>query len=728
MTSNPFAPANVPIAREIRLRMIRTIIVGLMVFSLLFIAGALLAFHEILTRSLTFGVGVVVVGVAALVLLNKGYEQLPSILVVTFLWLITFVGALTNGGLHAPIYMGSLIVILTGWALGGKLGGQIAIIACLISSGILYLAEINGMLSEREEYTPLTLFAIYIFFLAVVFLFQRAQEAILTDALTRARNSDEQYRSLLENIPVITYINDLSGSALTIYVSPQVEGLVGYSQRELMEDPLMWTKLIPSEDLPSVTAEVLRTTETGEPFNMDYRLITKSGTTIWVRDEARLVHDLDGKPQYWLGAWTDITNRKTAEQVREETVGDLTARTMQLMTASEVSSAAASILELNELLPKVVELIRAHFDYYYVCIFLADSKNEKAVLRAATGEVGETLLAAGHALPIGNSSMIGWSIANDQARIALDVGKEAVRFVNPLLPLTRSEIALPLRARGMVIGAMGIQSAKEAAFTEWDINALQTMADQVAIAIHTARLFDERTSLLREMETKNAELEQFTYTVSHDLKSPLVTIRGYLGYLRSDAEKGDMTRFDRDLERVVKSTQTMQKLLQDLLELSRVGRVINPIEKISFGELAEETVNLIMSPGQQKKIPVYLQHPFPDVRADKTRMIGVLQNLIANAIKFMGKQESPHVIIGTSGVDKNGYPIFFVQDNGIGIDPQYHELVFGLFNRLDSSTTGTGIGLALVKRIIETHGGRVWVESEGHNHGCTFYFSLPPAG
>ncbi|MBN8579619.1 MAG: PAS domain S-box protein [Anaerolineae bacterium] len=727
MTSNPFAPANVPIAREIRLRMIRTIIVGLMVFSLLFISGALLAFHEILTRSLTFGVGVVVVGVAALVLLNKGYEQLPSILVVTFLWLITFVGALTNGGLHAPIYMGSLIVILTGWALGGKLGGQIAIIACLISSGILYLAEINGMLSEREEYTPLTLFAIYIFFLAVVFLFQRAQEAILTDALTRARNSDEQYRSLLENIPVITYINDLSGSALTIYVSPQVEGLVGYSQRELMEDPLMWTKLIPSEDLPSVTAEVLRTTETGEPFNMDYRLIAKSGDTIWVRDEARLVHDLDGKPQYWLGAWTDITNRKTAEQFREETVGDLTARTMQLMTASEVSSAAASILELNELLPKVVELIRAHFDYYYVCIFLADSKNEKAVLRAATGEVGETLLAAGHALPIGNSSMIGWSIANDQARIALDVGKEAVRFVNPLLPLTRSEIALPLRARGMVIGAMGIQSAKEAAFTEWDINALQTMADQVAIAIHTARLFDERTSLLREMETKNAELEQFTYTVSHDLKSPLVTIRGYLGYLRSDAEKGDMTRFDRDLERVVKSTQTMQKLLQDLLELSRVGRVINPIEKISFGELAEETVNLIMSPGQQKKIPVYLQYPFPDVRADKTRMIGVLQNLIANAIKFMGKQESPHVIIGASGMDKNGYPIFFVQDNGIGIDPQYHELVFGLFNRLDSSTTGTGIGLALVKRIIETHGGRVWVESEGHNHGCTFYFSLPPA-
>jgi two-component system sensor kinase FixL len=168
--------------------------------------------------------------------------------------------------------------------------------------------------------------------------------------------------------------------------------------------------------------------------------------------------------------------------------------------------------------------------------------------------------------------------------------------------------------------------------------------------------------------------------------------------------------------------------LQDLLELSRVGKTINPTDNLSFGQLAEETIHLIMSPGQQKKIPVELQHPFPDVRADKNRMIGVLQNLIANAIKFMGKQEAPRITIGTNGWDeKNGFPIFFVRDNGIGIDPQYHELVFGLFNRLDSSSAGTGIGLALVKRIIENHGGRVWVESDGKNRGSTFYFSLPPA-
>jgi PAS domain S-box-containing protein len=728
MNSNPFNPVGVNINREIRSRMIRTIIIGLMFASALFVIGALIGFREILTRSLVFGLGVVLVGAVALILLHKGYERLPTFMVVTFLWLITFVGAWTAGGLHAPIFMGSLVVIVVGWALGGKRGGQIALIACLGSSSILYFAETNGMLPPRQEYSPLALFAITLFFIIAIFVFQRAQEMIVSDALARARKSDEQYRSLLENIPVITYINGLEASAPTLYVSPQVERLIGYSQRELMEDPLLWQKIIPAEDQSVVNTEVIRTTETGEPFNMDYRLITKGGDTIWVRDEAQLARDSEGKELYWLGVWTDITNRKLAEHIREEVVGDLTARTTQLLTASEVSSAAASLLELNELLPKVVELIRDHFDYYYVSIFLADSQNELAILRAATGKVGETLLAAGQTLPVGNSSMIGWCIANNQARIALDVGKEAVRFKNPLLPLTRSEIALPLRTRGRVIGAMGIQSERAEAFTEWDIQALQTMADQVANAIHTARLFDERSDLLKEMEEKNAELERFTYTVSHDLRSPLVTIRGYLGYLRRDAEKGDMIRFDHDLERVIRSTETMQELLQDLLELSRVGKTINPTENLSFGELAEETIHLIMSPDQQKKIPVELQHPFPNVRADKTRMIGVLQNLIANAIKFMGKQESPRIMIGTSGRDeKNGFPIFFVRDNGIGIDPQYHELVFGLFNRLDSSSAGTGIGLALVKRIIDIHGGRVWVESEGKNQGSTFYFSLPPA-
>src|SRR5690349_12852399 len=203
-------------------------------------------------------------------------------------------------------------------------------------------------------------------------------------------------------------------------------------------------------------------------------------------------------------------------------------------------------------------------------------------MRAATGEMGRQMLAIQHSLPIGNSSMVGWCVHNNQARIALDVGKDAVRFKNTFLPLTRSELALPLRSRGRVIGAMTIQSQLEAAFSESDITALQTMTDQVSNAIETARLFNDRISLIRELEAKNAELEQFTYTVSHDLKSPLVTIRGFLGYLSDSARKGDFTRFDLDLGRVVSATVTMQALLNDLLSLSKVGRTVDTTEDVAL--------------------------------------------------------------------------------------------------------------------------------------------------
>jgi signal transduction histidine kinase len=115
----------------------------------------------------------------------------------------------------------------------------------------------------------------------------------------------------------------------------------------------------------------------------------------------------------------------------------------------------------------------------------------------------------------------------------------------------------------------------------------------------------------------------------------------------------------------------------------------------------------------------------PTVYGDRARLVEVVQNLVDNACKFMGDQPAPRIEIGTSGTDTEGNPIFFVRDNGIGIEPQYHERVFGLFNKLDAQSEGTGVGLALVKRIIEVHGGRIWIESEGAGRGATMCFTLP---
>jgi GAF domain-containing protein/DNA-binding response OmpR family regulator len=179
-------------------------------------------------------------------------------------------------------------------------------------------------------------------------------------------------------------------------------------------------------------------------------------------------------------------------------VEETSRRATQLGTAAEVSSAASSILSLDELLPQAAELIRRRFDYYYVGIFLVDASGRWSVLRAGTGEAGRQMREDGHRLEVGGSSMIGQCAALGEARIAFDVGSEAVRFENPLLPATRSEMALPLMSRGHVIGAMSIQSARSAAFSEEDITVLQTMADQLANAIENARLFSETQESLEE--------------------------------------------------------------------------------------------------------------------------------------------------------------------------------------------------------------------------------------
>ncbi|HEX2997180.1 MAG TPA: PAS domain S-box protein, partial [Anaerolineales bacterium] len=232
----------------------------------------------------------------------------------------------------------------------------------------------------------------------------------------------------------------------------------------------------------------------------------------------------------------------------------------------------------------------------------------------------------------------------------------------------------------------------------------------------------ERERLIAELESKNAELERFTYTVSHDLKAPLITIRGFLGFVEQDAKAGNLERMKTDMQRISAATDKMQRLLDELLELSRVGRLINPPVNIAFGDLIRDALKLVEGRLRGKNVEIKIQDNLPVVFGDFQRLLEVLQNLIDNAVKFIGTQSKPIIEIGTQG-EENRMPVFFVRDNGIGIAPEHHERVFGLFNKLNLGIEGTGVGLAIVKRIIEVHGGRIWVESE-EGKGATFYFTL----
>jgi light-regulated signal transduction histidine kinase (bacteriophytochrome) len=228
----------------------------------------------------------------------------------------------------------------------------------------------------------------------------------------------------------------------------------------------------------------------------------------------------------------------------------------------------------------------------------------------------------------------------------------------------------------------------------------------------------ERTA---ELEARNTEMERFTYTVSHDLRSPLVTIQGFNGFLKQDIGNGDNEKVKDDLRLIEQAVTKMDLLLSETLELSRIGRVANPPEDVPFEEIAQEallqTSQMIKSAGMD----VLVANNLPVVYADRMRMVEAMVNLIENSLKYRGEQQHPRIDIGYRTEDRE--TVFFVRDNGMGIDPSQQEKVFELFYKVNNRSEGTGAGLAIVKRIIDVQGGRIWIESE-LGKGTTVCFTL----
>jgi len=321
------------------------------------------------------------------------------------------------------------------------------------------------------------------------------ENARLFTERTRAEEAlaREQYlmQALMDNAPDYIYFKDRESRFIRLSKAhAQSFGLSDPAQAVGKTDFDFFTE----EHARPAYEDEQRIIQTGQPMmDMEEKETRPDRPDAWVSTTKMPLRDQDGNIIGTFGLSRDVSDRKRAEL-------DLKRRALQLQTAAQVSRATSSILNLDELLPQAVELIRDRFNLYYVGLFLVDETGQWVLLRAGTGEAGQKMLKAGHKLESRGTSMIGWCMANSQARIALDVGEEMVRFSNPLLPLTRSEAALPIISRGRVIGAMTIQSDQPAAFTQEDITVLQAMADQLANAIENARLFEQTQSALAAVE------------------------------------------------------------------------------------------------------------------------------------------------------------------------------------------------------------------------------------
>ncbi|HSB01434.1 MAG TPA: PAS domain S-box protein [Anaerolineales bacterium] len=424
----------------------------------------------------------------------------------------------------------------------------------------------------------------------------------------------------------------------------------------------------------------------------------------------------------------DFTERKWAEKEREKLISELEVKNKESETLRESVAIVAATLEKSEAIDRILEQLERVVPF------------DSASVQLLNGKMLEIVSARGFEL---DSSMVepGFEFMEDDPAYPVVYGNvpyvlyEDIRipvpgFARPPYDRIRAWMAVPLKVKGRVLGVIALDGYRVGQFSERHAQLAVTYANQVAIALENAHLFSDlqaelsvRQKLISELENKNAELERFTYTVSHDLKSPLFTIRGFLGYLEQDALSGNRERLQGDIQRITNATDKMQRLLNELLELSRVGRLRNEPIYVNFSELASEALELVQGRIMEHKIDVKIQADLPQVYGDRPRLVEVLQNLLDNAAKFMGDQKQPRIEIGRDG-EQEGMPIFYVRDNGVGIAPEHHDRVFGLFNKLDPKSDGTGVGLALVRRILEVHGGRVWIRSEA-GQGCTFFFTLP---
>lgn len=288
----------------------------------------------------------------------------------------------------------------------------------------------------------------------------------------------------------------------------------------------------------------------------------------------------------------------------------------------------------------------------------------------------------------------------------------------------RKLMYVPMLSKESIIGIMSISNPEGAAFTDTHIRVLESIGNLTAIAFEKGKLYEETLAKSREIERRNKELDDFTYVVSHDLKEPLISIEGFAKILQADYQPVLAAEGQEFLDSIMGSAVRMKGLINDLLLLSRVGRTSEAFKEVSIQEVIDEIRDDFSFTMRQKNVSFIVQEGLPSVLGIEAHLKIVFRNLIGNALKFTDKAQ-PVVEIGFQIGENNSY-LFHVKDNGIGIDKEFHEKIFVIFQRLHrrEQYEGTGAGLAIVKKIIELHRGSIRVESEP-GKGTTFFFALP---
>lgn len=640
----------------------------------------------------------------------------------------------SNNGIRDTAMMGLIVLLIAAGLLAGKTGTLFIGILILFEIALYGILETQGTI--RSQFSEFNTFSDYVALSIAVSLVTALQWLVINQLNNTIKNSERElverkkiqaqlqqaetrYRGLVESIPAAIYMAEPGTMGAWHFISPRITQMTGFTPEEWTNDPGFWQAHVHPDDLAQVFEDEDRALTEGKMPRLEYRFRKLDGEYIWFYDEGLIIVDEDSL--LVQGFLLDITDRKRTEE-------QLTRRIADLQAVHGISETLVKRTDLQKLIHDTGEQIREAFRANNVLIAIHDP-NTNLIHFPYDFEEGISR----KDVPIHFGEGLTTQVMEKKKPVIIEENWEKrageLNVINTNSIPAMSSVSVPVMTNERVIGVITLESTeREYAFSENDAQLLMTIASNLAVAIEKTRLQDSikneldiQEKLVRELELKNEELERFTYTASHDLKSPLITIRGFLGYLENDARKGNLERLNTDIQRISEAAEKMHRLLTELLELSRVGRVANEKQEVPFEVIIAEALKRVEGQIKEKQPTIRLGSGFPRVLVDKERIVEVLQNLIDNAVKFMGDQPKPDIEINY--VLQDEVPVYYVRDNGIGIRKDFQKRIFGLFDKLDPNSNGTGVGLALVKRIVEVHGGSIWVDSE-EGKGSTFYFTL----